>query len=79
MKCVFGVDSKRFVIFKRTYFEFDEAFWNVNFILDGIVEDKFLWVFRVVFVILEEFVKVNGVDGFKFGGGAFEKRVADVI
>ena len=79
MKRALGADSKRLATLKRTHPELDEALWNANFISDGTAEDKLLWALRAVLATPEEFAKANGVDGFKLGGGAPEKRAADAI
>jgi len=79
MKRALGADSSRLANLKRTHPVLDEALWNGNFISDGNAEDKLLWALRAVLATPEEFAAANGVEGFKLGGGAPEKRAAQAI
>jgi len=79
MKRALGADPSRLANLKRTHPALDEALWNGNFISDGNAENNLLWALRAVLATPEEFAAANGVEGFKLGGGAPEKRVALAI
>lgn len=79
MKRALGADPNRLATIKRTHPELDEALWNGNFISDGNAEDKLLWALRAALATPEEFAAANGVDGFKLGGGAPDRRAADAV
>lgn len=79
MKRALGADQKRLSTLKRTHPELDQALWEGNFISDGNADPKLLWALRTVLATPEEYAAAKGVDGFKLGGGAPERRAADAI